>query len=105
MICCKWREKNLGYVAFLPFPHKHSLSFHTQSSGKQDEVLTADLSKHWSLTCKCIKLKEAQFQFFTWRSLLEANMLEVIPSEVYIKEKEQRLPFFGRQFNASLILC
>jgi hypothetical protein len=38
---------------------------------------------------KCIKLQEAQLQFFICRSLLEANMLEVIPSEVYIKGKGQ----------------
>jgi hypothetical protein len=87
MICFKWRKKNLGYVSFLSCPHKHSLSVCTQFSGKQGEVLTADLSKHWSLTCKCIKPKEAQFQFFIWPSLLEANKLEVIPSEVYIEEE------------------
>jgi len=43
---------------------------------------------------KCIKLSEAQFQFFNHRSLLEANILEVIPSEVYIKGKAQTVAIF-----------
>jgi hypothetical protein len=32
-------------------------------------------------------------------------MLEVIPSELYIKGKGQTVAIFGRQFTAGLILC